>query len=377
MLLEYSKDIEIVDFNAMALLRLYNTRYLKKIRKCEMRLSKDFCLSDLGYVLKNSLEHLFIIGGTFEATQLSLLEIIFDRLKQFMIEQKHLQVSLDIVIVLLDELDFNSSPKLKIPNLNVTLNITSTTDLKVGQLDKFISKSFGSEAIKTLTINFDYVGLSNEELKDASFVENLTQLKVLELYGDFKLGSGSRSPVLNLDKLVLSKGYANLGNVVARKMTLKESEISQNTIGEGVEELTETESLNWNEARLPLTLHTLNIENLQEVCPQRTPFKNSRHRFGDNPPELSFENNLDVFKDLINLKKLKIGEFCRAEGLELPSKLEHFEFKYYYNDSNYIIDTIDFDLPKSLKKIGASNEVLKNLNLEKFSLGPEVALMML
>ncbi|ODV87696.1 hypothetical protein CANARDRAFT_5014 [[Candida] arabinofermentans NRRL YB-2248] len=343
LLLKYSKRLEIDHFESVAMLKLTKINYLRKVRICTIKAVENADADDLVLILSRTLRHLEINAGPLESNKLSSVELKLHRLKLFVVEQKKkkLQVDLKIVINSIDKLDFESLPKLRIPNSNVTLDIKSTKGLEAGQLRKFIIRSFGLREIKSLTINFEKK-ITNNDLKDASFVEDLTQLKILKLYGDFELGSSTRSPVLNLDELVLSRGYANLDNVLARKMTLKNCVQRRNTIiNEGVEELTVTSCLDWDIVKLPQTLIDLHINNWL---------------FGK-----SFAK-IELFETLANLKRLKIIYYIENEYSNPPYELRYYVFKLY---GNYLDGEVDFDFLDLERSVDLYRPELKQLGMMK------------
>ncbi|ODV87702.1 hypothetical protein CANARDRAFT_173622 [[Candida] arabinofermentans NRRL YB-2248] len=340
-----TKHLEISDFESVTRLISFNTNYLKKIKRCKINRLMGVNLDHLELLLNENIEVLEVFSEQYGDNDLKYLEIFFEKLKSINLEQKDLKIILDVRGVSLHRYDFNSLPSFKVPNLHTSLDIESTGSLENRQLSKFISKAFGLESITRLSIYFD-----DAELNEILFLENLKNLKVLKLSENFKLGSNSRSPVLNLDELDLSDGYANLSNVMAKKMVLEDCEIHRNNIPEGVEKLIETSSLDWDIVRLPLSLIKLDI------------------RLRNDGLEISFENNIDVFKDLLNLKELTIFEFAGSPKLSLPPNLQYFDFKLYRSYSN---DFIDFDLPGSLRTLAGYTNVLNHFSKENVPINLE------
>ncbi|ODV87706.1 hypothetical protein CANARDRAFT_40716 [[Candida] arabinofermentans NRRL YB-2248] len=338
-LLENSANLEIIG-DTMTKLKWFNPIYLNKIKKWRLLMITNVNIQDFeSILLDNNLENLDLFGGPLEPEELPLVEKLFDKLIKYY--KDTLNVNFNISINSIERLDYDSLPLFEIPNLNVNLDIKSTRGLKIGQLNDFICKSFGLESISWLTIHFEYE--MNDSLKDASFLQNLSQLKTLQLYGDFNIDFQNLNN-RKLDVLDISQGYANLNNIIAKKMIVVYCDVKQNTtICEGVEELTEISSFNWDRVKLPTSLINLNIENWID--------------------KISFKYNINIFKNLKNMKKLRIIQFYDSKGLKLPSNLEHFDFEIYESISS---GTIDFELPNSLIRLDAYQPALENLSTDKY-----------
>ncbi|ODV87699.1 hypothetical protein CANARDRAFT_25932 [[Candida] arabinofermentans NRRL YB-2248] len=329
-----TKNLEIDGVELVDSLRWFNDDYLKKIKRCRLYDLESINLRDLKLVLNGNLEVLDIYYEHYVDEDLESIKFLFNEFNLLDFEQKNIKINLNVGSESIGGVGFSLFPSLRVPNLEITLNIMSTKYLKAGQLKRYICKSFDSKNITHLCINFDK-RTTNENLKDASFIETLIDLKVLKLKGMFSLGSNSRSPRLNLDELELSGGYVNLSNVIAKKVTLSFCEMYGNTINEGVEELIETSSLDWDKVNLPSTLIRLNIES-----------------------EASFENNFDIFKNLNNLKELRLVMITDTTKLILPPNLQYFDYKI----SDYLID---FDLPRSLRTLAAYSSELAYLRIDQ------------
>ncbi|ODV87701.1 hypothetical protein CANARDRAFT_25934 [[Candida] arabinofermentans NRRL YB-2248] len=339
-----TKYLEIVDFLVVASLISLNIDYLKKIRRCTISDPESTDLDELGLVLNQNIEFLEIRSIQYEEEDLILIENIFEKLKSFQLEQKNLKINLIVEGESIGTLDFDSLPSLRIPNLDITLIIKSTRHLKAGELERYIRESFDLKNISHLYIQFSSDTTTDEYLKDVSFIGHLNNLKVLKLAGDFRLELNSRSLVLNLDELYLANGYVNLSNIIAKKMTLKLCELPRNTISEGVEELIEESSLDWDQAKLPSTLTELEID--------------------DSLDEISFDNNIDVFKNLTNLKKLTISDFIKSANLSFPPNLHYLEIGSYFGHPS---DELEFDFPESLRTLVVHELAVDYvMNMEKF-----------
>ncbi|ODV87704.1 hypothetical protein CANARDRAFT_14973 [[Candida] arabinofermentans NRRL YB-2248] len=326
----------------------FYTKFSSKIKSITFFDLESVDFSVLGSTLHENLEFL-IFHVEYKPNKLFLIKKLSENLKSLQRKKKNLEVELVIKTSSVSKLDCNLLPSFDIPNLDITLEIDTKREL--GRLGGFIL-SIGLENISDLSIDYGF-DPNVDYFIDASIVELLSNLKVLKLTGHFLLAGNRCSSIMNFDELELRNGIVNLTNIISKKLTMRGCLFNQESICEGIEELTEYRTLNWDEVKLPSTLSSLHILD---------------SKMG-NSEELSFENNLSVFRDLINLKKLTIFKFYHSANLELPSNLQYFEFKSYYSDTS---DTIDFDLPKSLKYFGANQEVLENLDIEKFPIGLEV-----